>query len=125
MHPTTPETFTRNLLNIQMNEGDDSIVLMFLGKSVDRTPSEFIAPILSDALSKSKNRQKRVVLDFRNLQYMNSSTITPIIKVLDRAKRGTDTISVIYDGSLKWQDLSFSALSVFESEDRRVEIKGL
>jgi hypothetical protein len=56
---------------------------------------------------------------------MNSSTITPIIKVLERAKRGTTPISLLYQRAVKWQDLSFSALGIFETKDRRVTIEGL
>ena len=63
-------------------------------------------------------------MDFRKLEYMNSSTITPIIKVLDRAKRGKNHITVIYDKTLKWQELSFSAMEIFQTKDKRIEIKG-
>jgi hypothetical protein len=56
---------------------------------------------------------------------MNSSTITPVIKILERAKRGETQIEVVYQKSLKWQDLIFSALEIFQTNDRRVEIKGL
>ena len=61
---------------------------------------------------------------FAFLEYMNSSTITPVIKVLERAKRGTMNVTVLFDASRKWQDLSFSALKIFETEDKRVVIKG-
>jgi len=55
---------------------------------------------------------------------MNSSTITPIIKILERAKRGSTHVTVLYDKSLKWQDLIFSALTIFTTKDKRVEIRG-
>jgi hypothetical protein len=55
---------------------------------------------------------------------MNSSTITPIIKTLERAKRGKTRVTVTYLKSLKWQDVIFSALEIFRTKDGRVEIKG-
>jgi hypothetical protein len=56
---------------------------------------------------------------------MNSSTITPIIKVLERGKKGKNKITVIYEKSLRWQEVNFSALKIFETTDQRIEIKGL
>jgi len=117
--------FTSDLLKIEVNEANDCIKVKWTGKSVHRKPSTFITPILVSALNKSSDCNKRLILDFRKLDYMNSSTITPIIKILERAKRGTNQITVLYEKSLKWQDLTFSALEIFETRDQRVVIKGL
>jgi hypothetical protein len=68
---------------------------------------------------------KRITMDFQGLSYLNSSTITPIIKILERAKKGMTKITIIYRKSLKWQELNFTALEVFRTEDNRLEIKGL
>jgi hypothetical protein len=78
-----------------------------------------------DLLRRSNDLKKRIILDFQKLDYMNSSTITPIIKILERAKRGKTQVTVLYKKILKWQDLSFSALEIFQTKDKRVEIKGL
>jgi hypothetical protein len=120
-----PELFTNNLLNIEVSENETSINIIWRGKSILRKPGDFITPILVEALKKSSIDQKRMVLDFRKLVYMNSSTITPVIKILDRVKKGTTPISILYEKSLKWQDLSFSALEIFQTKDRRVEVKGI
>ena len=119
------ESFVKDLLKIDVEEGNDSIVTEWTGKSVDRNPNKFITPILVNILKKSGDVNKRIVLDFRKLDYMNSSTITPIIKVLERAKRGKVRVTVLYQKALKWQDLSFTALEIFQTRDNRVKIKGL
>ena len=119
------KTFTNNLLTLEVRENNNSIHIRWTGKSVEREPSNFITPILVDAIRKSSDHDKRVTLDFRELAYMNSSTITPIIKTLERAKRGKTRVTVTYLKSLKWQDVIFSALEIFRTEDGRVEIKGL
>jgi len=118
-------SFTNNLLKIELQEEKDTINIYWTGKSVDREPSKFITPILVEAVKKSSEKNKRVIMDFRELVYMNSSTITPLIKILERAKRGTTPITVYYNKSLRWQDLSFSALEIFQTKDQRVDIKGL
>ena len=119
------ESYTCGLLKIDINENNNCINIKWTGRSIDRKPSTFITPILVSILNRSSDCNKRLVLDFRKLEYMNSSTITPIIKVLERAKRGTNQVTVLYEKSLKWQDLSFSALRIFQTGDQRVEIKGL
>ena len=119
------ETFVGNLLKIELKEEKDAINISWSGKSVDREPGKFITPILVNAIRRSSGLNKKIILDFRELAYMNSSSITPVIKILERAKRGRTQIRVVYRKSLKWQDLSFSALEIFRTKDRRVEIKGL
>lgn len=118
------ETYTHQLLTIEVTEGDDTINAVWKGKSIEREPGKFITPILTRMIKLSSSTDKRVMLNFRELAYMNSSTITPIIKILERAKRGSTRITVFYDKSLKWQDLIFSALTIFKTKDNRVEIRG-
>jgi len=117
--------YANDMLKIQVKDDADSIQMEWTGRSVDRDPGKFITPILVESLRNTSHDGKRVLLDFRKLEYMNSSTITPIIKALERAKRGTTRLTVLYDVALKWQDLAFSALEIFQTADKRVEIKGL
>ena len=117
-------TFNHNLLKLHLRENDTEIQIDWQGKSVERKPGEFITPILLNALKTSSELKKQIVLDFSKLEYMNSSTITPLIKILERAKRGSNYLTVLYDKNLKWQELSFSALRIFQTEDQRVSIKG-
>ncbi len=119
------EIFTSNLLSLEVKENETSINIKWTGVSIERKPSKFITPILVNAIKNSSDRNKRIILDFRELAYMNSSTITPVIKILERAKRGETQIEVLYQKSMKWQDIIFSALEIFQTKDRRVEIKGL
>ena len=119
------ETFTSNLLQLEVKENEISFNIKWKGISIEREPTKLIAPILTNIIKKSSDRNKSVLLDFRELSYMNSSTITPVIKILERAKRSKTQIEVYYKKSLKWQDLIFSALEIFQTKDRKVQIKGI
>ena len=121
----TKEVFVNGALKIEVGVKDDSIHLNWTGKSIDRKPDKFISPILLNVFKMCSNDSKKIVLNFCKLDYMNSSTITPIIKILERAKRGTAKIAIRYDKSLKWQELNFSALRIFQTRDQRIEIKGM
>jgi len=120
-----PELFTNKFLTIQVVEHENSIDVSWKGKSVDREPSKFISPILVKVLEMAGDLNKRIIMDFQSMSYMNSSTITPIIKILERAKSGMTKITIFYQKSLKWQELNFSALGIFKTKDNRLEIKGL
>lgn len=119
------ESFVSDLLRIDVLENNKSIIAHWSGKSVARDPRKFITPILVNLLKESSDLKKRIVLDFQDLSYMNSSTITPVIKILERAKSGQARVTILYKKILKWQDLSFSALEIFQTNDHRIEIRGI
>jgi len=118
------ETYISNLLKIEVDEDDSAIYIKWLGKSVDREPGAFVIPILSNAIEKGSAGKKRVVMDFCSLEFMNSSTITPVSKIMETAKGGDCHLQIIYTRSINWQELSFSALRIFETRDKRIEITG-
>ncbi len=117
--------YTNNNLSIEVIEHEDGISVKWEGKSIDREPSKFISPILVKVTEMASTLNKRITMDFQNLSYLNSSTITPIIKILERAKKGMTKITIIYRKSLKWQELNFTALEIFKTDDKRLEIIGL
>ena len=112
-------------LSIQVLEDENIIKVYWKGKSVTRNPAEFITPILLEVLGFAQQHDREIELDFRELLYMNSSTITPLIKILERIRTGDRRVKVLYDRSMRWQEISFLALKVFETEDRRVSIVGM
>lgn len=117
------EEFEDGALKLEVGEGADCISVTWRGRSVARDPGHFILPILTRVVEEGGRKGKRVVIDFRFLEYLNSSTITPVIRILELAKRGTASVSVVYDAELKWQSLSFSALYLFQSLDGRVTVE--
>src|SRR4030067_1546085 len=116
--------FNKNVLEIEVNEDEISISVKIKGKSVDRDPSDFITPILSDCLNTCTKNDKELILDFQELEFMSSSTITPVSRILEIGKLRSARIKIIYQKSKKWQYLNFSALRIFETNDRRIEIIG-
>ncbi|HTP58452.1 MAG TPA: hypothetical protein VMM82_06000 [Spirochaetia bacterium] len=118
-------TFANEQLRVTVEDMSDSLVVTFLGKSSLRNPKEFVLPLLQQIYSEAKAAAKRVVMDFRNLAFMSSSTLTPVIKVLELARVGEGQVTVAYRKSLRWQDVTFSALGIFETGDSRIEIKGM
>jgi len=107
-------------LTIHVEENDKELILKWSGKSTSLYPSEFLNPIFNEALAANK----KIIMNFNDLSFVTSSTITPILKLLDSIKNGSLQIELQYDSSVDWQNLTFSALGVFTECDR-IHIKGL
>ena len=118
-------TYTNLDLKIEVLDKPDTIQVNWYGKSDQRNPTQFLVPILLDVLKKGITENKLIIWNLRDLEYMNSSGITPIIKGLEQAKKNSQNkVQVFYDKSKKWQDLNFSALKIFQTQDRRIELIG-
>ena len=118
------ETYSSNKLTLTVEEDDSIIMITFTGQSTEREPGRFITPILTETITNSRKYDKGIMINFENLEYMNSSTITPIIRILEGSKKTGESISIRYNKTKKWQELCFSALKIFETKDRRILITG-
>jgi len=114
-------TSANQYLTILVEETDNALVLKWSGKSTSLYPSEFLNPIFEEALA----THKKIIMNFYRLDFVTSSTITPLIKLLEKIKNdGSWQLELQYDSSVDWQNLTFSALGVFTECDR-IQIKGL
>lgn len=119
------KTHKSNLLTIEIEEKENAIQMSWIGMSADRTPGVFLNPIIKDIIDISETRNKEIIMDFKKLEFMNSSTVAPIVKVLDRVKRNSHKFTIRYCKNTNWQELSFSALMVFQTTDERIKILGI
>jgi hypothetical protein len=116
--------WTQGELSLEAHQGTGELRLVWLGRSADREPAKFLLPLLSDAVESCRQNGERLCLDFSALDYMNSSTFTPIVKTIDLARRASVGIALEYSQAKKWQALSFSALRTFETPDGRIAVLG-
>lgn len=111
-------------LELELRVTPEELRLVWTGKSADREPGRFILPVLLDVIDRAKEAEKPLVLDFKDLEYMNSSTFTPIVKSLAESRKAAVAVVLEYSLQRKWQALSFSALRTFETLDGRVQVQG-
>jgi len=116
--------FVQGELTLELTRSGGELRLAWQGKSAERDPSRFLVPILEQAMEIARNGKLPLVLDFSSLDYMNSSTFTPVVKVLDESRRLSVPVVLEYSLSRKWQALSFSALRTFETLDGRIKVRG-
>lgn len=119
------ETFVDGPLTLKLSATTESINLTWEGQSVAREPASFLLPVLARTLEMGAKDGRPVVIDFQQLEYLNSSTITPVIRFLEQARRSGQVVKVVYRKDLKWQALSFTALELFRTPDKRIEVRGV
>lgn len=114
--------FEHDRLSIQMTKNGGHAVLKWRGQSGDRDPGARLTPYFSGLIPRLQGLE--LILAFENLEYMNSSTIPPIIgfmKQLD--ERGIQT-RITYDAGSKWQSASFKALKTLAMMMPHIEVRG-
>ncbi len=111
-------------LALEVEERAGEVRVAWRGKSADREPGRFLMPVLGQLLERARASGATLVHDFSGLDYMNSSTFTPVVKTIDEARRAGVPIHLEYSLARKWQALSFSALRTFETSDGRVSVVG-
>jgi hypothetical protein len=111
-------------LTLEVSESPGEIRVVWRGKSADREPGRFLVPVLAEVLERARAAGARLVHDFSALEYMNSSTFTPVVKAVDEARRAGVSLVLEYSLARKWQALSFSALRTFETQDGRISVHG-
>jgi hypothetical protein len=119
------QTFTSHALTLTISEEPGGVLVTWMGRSTAREPAEFLIPILMKALDRAAELKQPLTLDFRKIEYFNSSTITPVVRMLEEAKRRGAQLTIHYDKKLRWQELSFSALQVFHTGDQRIKVLGV
>jgi hypothetical protein len=111
-------------LTLELVRSGSELRVAWQGKSADREPGRFLVPVLAEAIEQARVAGVTLVLDFRALDYMNSSTFTPVVKAIGDARKAGIPVVLEYSLERKWQALSFSALRTFETLDGRVQVQG-
>lgn len=118
------DAFSNGALEITKRRHGGNLIVQFSGKSLVNDPAEFVLPVLADALAEAEASDLRLVLDFKDVSYMSSAAYAPVVRILHRAKNGTAKVTVVYTALLRWQEVAFSALSIFEADGGRIEVRG-
>jgi anti-anti-sigma regulatory factor len=120
----TRETFTHQQLSIELIEDEEAVLLQWRGRSDDREPGQFLVPLIVDALQRCGEGARPLVMDFTALEYMNSSSFSPLTRLLGRSSLGKNRVRLEYSRARAWQRLSFTALKAFETSDGRISVHG-
>jgi len=119
---TAVQRWHQGELVLEARAAPGELQVVWRGRSDERDPARFLGPVLAELVETSRRASARLRLDFTALEYMNSSTFTPIVKALGDARRSRVPIALEYAQAKSWQALSFSALRTFETADGSVAV---
>ena len=111
-------------LSLEATTTPGELRVIWRGRSDDREPARFLGPVLTELVETCRGAGARLCLDFSALEFMNSSTFTPIVRALGDARRARVPVALEYAQGKSWQALSFSALRTFETADGSVAVLG-
>jgi hypothetical protein len=116
------QDFRSGDLTIHCTEGED-LQFVWTGRSTDRTPGETLAPFFKEALTSAEAKARPIVMRFETLDYLNSSTMSAIIGLVQDARARRVRLVLAYKKSLRWQRLSFEPLQVLAGADQMLELR--
>ncbi len=97
--------------------------MTWLGQSDERNPSESLTPYLNSLIDDLKGT--RLTIEFARLEYMNSSTVPPIVQLLKNLDVNEIQTIITYDGHSHWQRASFKGLSATSLMMKNVTVKSV
>lgn len=109
-------------LEIKASEAGGLVTVKWMGRSESRNPSEHINPFFDVLLGSVKG--KNLEIDFCSLQYMNSSTVPPIIRLVKSCSENQIPTIVYYNKDSEWQSASFKPLKVVCTTLKNVKVEG-
>jgi hypothetical protein len=116
------KTFEAGELRIEIKVASGLVRLTWLGQSNERDPSSVLRPFF-DEVAGLLSKEREVELDFREFDYMNSSTFRPILSFVQNASRSSRSVNVRYDAQKNWQRLSFKTLQAVSATLGNVRVE--
>lgn len=100
---------------------NDPVIIHWTGRSRDLNPSALLDRYLEELITNLLD--KDVVVDFTEMDSLNSSTIPPILSFLTGLEKKRIRTTVRYAGDVYWQKASFKPLSVLTRDFQFVTIQ--
>lgn len=97
-------------LTIEVLTQPDRLELFWLGTSTNRNPASFLLPWFEQVFELALERGLAVDMHFERLEHFNSSSISALVQLMNMARERGVSLKLRYDGTLRWQALSFDAL---------------
>ena len=116
-------TFESGGLKVEVVVTRNALKLSWQGRSTERDPSKLLNPFFG-TLEPHLKTDRAVELDFRGLEFMNSSTVKPILVFCETASTKARAVNVRYDSHKTWQRLSFGLLKAMSRTWNNVTVEG-
>jgi hypothetical protein len=93
--------FEMERLTVLFSQNKQSYTLYWRGECDFRNPAEVLSPMLNGILPELRDR--RLILDFCELSFMNSTSVTPILAFVKDLCSKDIPVHLVYSSTLSWQ----------------------
>jgi hypothetical protein len=101
---TNNGSFTRDGLSIVVDQQTSTATVRWLGVSDSRDPAIHLLPYLTSLLDSLAG--KDVFVDFREFEYMNSATVSPLINFVKNLDAKGARTTLAFDAKVPWQKVN-------------------
>ena len=109
-------------LIIKINKDNESTFMDWTGHSNDINPAEKLVPFFDDLIDEVKGNLE---ITFLNLNFMNSSTIYPLIMFIRKLNEKKIKTIIKYDKNSGWQRTSFKAMETLAKVLENIRVIGI
>ena len=120
---STDSKFTHGDLVIVLSHSPGEATMSWHGSSDARNPAEFLEPIFRHVVAVSRGRRRTVTVDLTKLEYMNSSTVSPIINLLKTLNAEGIKSRVVFSDA-EWQQVHMRCMRTITRVLANVEVEG-
>lgn len=109
-------------LEIKIVDSGSSVTMEWLGKSRGNPNAvllKYFDSILEDLIG------KKLTIEFRNLDFMSSSTVTSIVRLVKSLEDKNIKAEINYMKDSEWQNASFIALATITRNMEHIAVNGL
>jgi hypothetical protein len=113
--------FEKDGLCIQMSRSGEQVSVCWLGVSDSRAPAAFLNPVIEQVVRGAKGAQ--VTVDFTQLEYMNSATVTPLISLVKALDDAGCRVLVLF-AEVDWQRTHLQCMRAISRTMSNVCVEG-
>ena len=114
-------TLTLDELQIRFSTENERPVISWHGSSELQDPSDSIGGFLHSLIPAI--RGKRVTMDFRLLEYMNSATLQPLLRIMREYNVSDVFTEILYDANVEWQRILFRSVAAISTTLANVSVR--
>jgi hypothetical protein len=107
-----PRDLSLDGLKVEARVETDETVLHWTGRSGARDPAQDLLPYLEGVVAWGKQRGNRIALHVEKTEFLNSSTLAVVMRMLRQALALEVKVAIYYDGTVLWQRFAFPPMAV-------------
>jgi hypothetical protein len=108
-------------LVVKCERGEAKVTMTFTGVSDAPDPDTFLVPLLSKLGEGCKGAA--VTLDFRDLDYMNSATVAPLIGFMKDLDRTARSATLLWNAKKQWQRVNCKCMQTISRTLAKVKVE--